>query len=581
MNKKVFYTLLLAVLLLTSFAGAGATPAAEEAAPFEKVIHTSFVGGDVPSIDQALVSDVIGIQLADEMTVGLLRQSEETGELENGMAVSYTSSEDKKVYTFSILQGVPWVTYNPETEAVEEVKDCDGNVRYVTAQDFAYGIERTLRPATASSYAFLVNQAVVGAEAYNLGETDDFSTVGVKALDDSTLEITLNEDGIFNLNIISMWMMHAMPSWIIDGDACTEGVAERWTETGYYQGYGPFTLKEWVHDSVLTVITNPFWPGIDSVPKPSVDGVEYRLIGEVETLSEYEAGNMDNSSIPAGDFDRIVNDPAYKDHLIYKPTNIGTEWLIYNINLEPTDDLRVRKALTMSVDKDALVEAVKYGEAAKYFINPAVAGAPKPEDYPDLGSVYDPEAAKALIDDYCAEKGIEPKDVRLVYYYNTTDTNKLRAEAIANMWQTTLGITVDLQNSEWSVFKVDRREGLQNVYRSSWVQDYLDANNFSADVFLCPLGAYQEITDWPTVGCTSTDDPTYQKYAEIVTEAGKEEDPAKRAELYAQSDDILINEIALINPLNWNNAYVLQNPRIEAPTSITGYDRWEKWSIKE
>lgn len=571
-NRIVLLISILMTMLLI------ASPAMAEG---ENIFRTSFNSGDIPSIDQALVTDFIGIQIADETTVGLLRQNEENGELEPGMAVEWTASDDKLVYTFKLLEGIPWVKYNPDTDAVEEVKDCAGNTRFVTAKDFVYGVERTLRPETASGYAFLVNQSIVGAADYNAGTTTDFSTVGVKALDDYTLEINFIEDGVFNLNIVSMWMMHAMPSWLIDGDDCNEGVAERWTESGIYEGYGPFTLKEWVHDSELTLIANPFWPGTDAVPQPKLSAIHYDLIGDVMALSEYEAGNMDYAVIPSGDYDRITTDPAYTDHLIYRPTSIGTEWLIYNPWLAPTDDIRVRQALSYAVDKDAVVKAVKAGETAPYFINPAVAGAPKKEDYPDLGIMYDPVKAKALIDEYCAEKGIKPADVKVIYSYSTSDANKLRAEAVQSMWQTNLGITVELQNSEWAVFKVERREGLANVYRSSWVQDYMDANNFTADVFLCPGGAYQPVTDWPSVGCKDVSDPVYVKYAEIIKAAGKETDTAKRAELYAQSEDILLKEVAIINPLNWNNSYVLMNPRITAPVSITGYERWEKWDIAE
>jgi len=570
-NRIVLLISILKTMLLI------ASPAMAEG---ENIFRTSFNSGDIPSIDQALVTDFIGIQIADETTVGLLRQNEENGELEPGMAVEWTASDDKLVYTFKLLEGIPWVKYNPDTDAVEEVKDCAGNTRFVTAKDFVYGVERTLRPETASGYAFLVNQSIVGAADYNAGTTTDFSTVGVKALDDYTLEINFIEDGVFNLNIVSMWMMHAMPSWLIDGDDCNEGVAERWTESGIYEGYGPFTLKEWVHDSELTLIANPFWPGTDAVPQPKLAAIHYDLIGDVMALSEYEAGNMDYAVIPSGDYDRITTDPAYTDHLIYRPTSIGTEWLIYNPWLAPTDDIRVRQALSYAVDKDAVVKAVKAGETAPYFINPAVAGAPKKEDYPDLGIMYDPVKAKALIDEYCAEKGIKPADVKVIYSYSTSDANKLRAEAVQSMWQTNLGITVELQNSEWAVFKVERREGLANVYRSSWVQDYMDANNFTADVFLCPGGAYQPVTDWPSVGCKDVSDPVYVKYAEIIKAAGKETDTAKRAELYAQSEDILLKEVAIINPLNWNNSYVLMNPRITAPVSITGYERWEKWEVK-
>ena len=574
MNKSKFSFLFLMLIL----ACLTVTPAFSQA---EKVFLTNFNSGDIPSIDQALVSDFIGIQLADELTVGLLRQNEENGELEPGMAVEWTASEDNLVYTFKLLEGIPWVTYNTQTNAVEEVKDCDGNVRTVTAQDFVYGTERTLRPATASSYAFLVNQAIVGAEDYNLDVTQDFSTVGIKAIDDATIEISFKEDGVFNLNIVSMWMMHAMPSWVIDGDACTEGLAERWSETGTYQGYGPFMLKEWTHDSHLILVKNPFWPGTDAVPQPKLDGVHYSLIGDVMALSEYEAGNMDYAIIPSGDYDRIITAPEYQDHLIYKPTSIGTEWLVYNPWLAPTDDVRVRQALNYAVDRQAVVDTVKAGEPAPYFVNPAVAGAPKPEDYPELGVGYDPEKAKALIDEYCAEKGIKPSDLTIVYSYNTTDAQKIRAETIQSMWVNTLGINVTLKNSDWAVFKVERNQGLDNVYRSSWVQDYMDANNFTADVFLCPGGAYQEITDWPSLACADLSNPKYVEYADVIKSAGKETDPIARAALYARGEEILIEEEAIINPLSWNNSYVLQNPRIIAPISVTGYERWEKWDIQD
>ncbi len=546
----------------------------------EKVFRTNFNSGDIPSIDQALVSDFIGIQLVDELTVGLLRQNEENGELEPGMATDWSASEDSLTYTFNLMEGVPWVVYNPATGAVEEVKDCDGNVRTVTAQDFVYGTERTLRPVTASPYAFLVNQALVGAEDYNLDKTQDFSTVGIKALDGKTLEVTFKEDGVFNLNIVSMWMMHAMPSWVIDGDACTEGLAERWSETGTYQGYGPFILKEWTHDSHLELVKNPFWPGTAAVPQPKLDSVHYSLIGDVMALSEYEAGNMDYAIIPAGDYDRIITSPEYQDHLIYKPTSIGTEWLVYNHLLAPTDDVRVRLALSYAIDKQAVVDTVKAGEAAPYFVNPAVAGAPKPADYPELGIMYDPEKAKALIAEYCEEKGITPSEISLSYSFNTTDAQKIRAETIQAMWVSTLGINVTLKNSDWAVFKEERSNGMDNVYRSSWVQDYMDANNFTADVFLCPGGSYQDITDWPSLACADLSNPKYVEYADVIKQAGKQDDPAARAALYARGEEILINEEAIINPLSWNNSYVLQNPRIVAPVSVTGYERWEKWDIQ-
>ncbi len=572
--KKNGWFILTAVILLTALLSVSAF------AEGDNIFKLNYTGGDVPTIDQALSSDMIGGQIEDELTVGLMRQNEQTGSLDLGMATEYSVSDDGLTYTFKLMQNVPWVTYNTETSAVEEVKDCSGNVRMVNANDFVYGAKRTLDPATASDYAYVPAAMIAGADAFNKGTNTDFAAVGVKAIDDYTVSYTFIEPGVFNLDILSMWMLHAMPSWIIDGDTCTEGMGTKWIETGSYQGYGPFTLQEWNHNDSMTLIANPFWPGTESTPKPSLDAVHYSMLGEPEALSEYEAGNMDESPIPAGDYDRITSDPQYKDALVQKSTGVGTEWLIYNIHMAPTDDARVRLALSYAVDKDAIVKTSKSGIAARYYINPAVAGAPKEADYPDLGISYDPEKAKSLINEYCKEKGVQPSDLTVSYFYNSNDTNKIRAEALQSMWETTLGIKVELQSAEWSVYKTQRYDGKQNIFRGSWIQDYMDANNFTKDVFVCPGASYIKTTDWPSYDCADTPDATYQKYADLIGKAAKETDEKKREDLYAQADDILMKDVALYNPLVWYSSYELINPRINFTQTVTGYDHWEKWSIK-
>lgn len=573
MKRSIQTVLVCCVLALIIF-----TPPA--AAQDGKFYRTYFTSGDIPSIDQALVTDQIGIQLVDEMTIGLVRQRETDGEIVNGMASSYTISDDGRVFTFKLLENVPWVRYNAETDAVEEVLDCDGKVRMVTAHDFVYGAERSLRPETASDYAFVAH-FIKGAAEYNVpeeGAAVDFSTVGVKAIDDFTIEYTFLEPGAFNLNILSMWLLHAMPSWIIDGDACTEGLAERWTESESYQGYGPFTLKEWVHDSHLTIVANPFWPGTEEIPVPTIAGVQISVLDASAGLSEYEAGNMDSAGITATDYDRVISDPILSKEVIDIAGDVGTEFLIFNHNLKPTDDVRVRKALAFAVDREAVVSTLKTGLIAKSFIHPGVSGAPV-SDNPAFGAVFDPDTAKSLIAEYCEEMGIQPADISLTLSYNTSESRKMYMELLQYMWSDTLGINVELKNSEWKVFKVERQEGTDNVYRSTWVQDYMDANNFTKDVFLCGA-AYQSVTDWPTKDCADASDPLYDEYEKIILEAAGELDPDKRIELYTRSDEILINEAAIITPVYYYGGPFLRKLNVKAPITVTGYDRWEKWTIE-
>lgn len=564
-----------------------ATPQVTQPAEQRKVLRLAWGPGDIPTIDTALAVDVISIQLIDEMTVGLTRQNEQTAELELAMATDVKTSDDGRTYTFTIKEGVPWVRYNGKE--VEQVLDCEGNPRYVTAYDFEYGILRTLNPATASDYAYVL-YGIEGAAAYNQGETEDPSTVGVKALDAKTLQITFVEPAVYNLNIAGLWVAHAQPKWIIDGDDCTEGRGERWTETGFYQGYGPFTLKEWVHDSEIAIVKNPFWPGDAVVPSPKIDEVRWKLVDTSGALAEFETGNLDVSGIPSGDLDRILNDPKYAD-MLRNTYTLGTEFYAFNTTKAPTDDVRVRLALALAVDREALVKNVtKTGEPARWFTHPGVAGAPKPEKFPNLGLTYDPQRAKALLDEYLKEKGLTADQLDITLMFNTSESHKRKAEAVQAMWKETLGINVKLTNQEWKVYLKQRKAGNENIYRGSWVQDYPDANNFLREVFTDnngTPGAYQDVVNWPVaenaegmIVYTPGSNPLYDKFVELVKAAARETDPEKRMQLYADAENILVNEAAVVLPLYWYADKVLVSPRVVDTPSITGYDRYEKWDIK-
>ncbi len=88
----------------------------------------------------------------------------------------------------------------------------------------------------------------------------------MKAIDATTLEMKFKSPAAYNAAIAGMWIAFAQPQWLIEGDDCTEARGDRWTETGFHQSYGPYAMKEWVHDSYLTMVKNPFWPGTPEVP---------------------------------------------------------------------------------------------------------------------------------------------------------------------------------------------------------------------------------------------------------------------------------------------------------------------------
>ncbi|MCC6801916.1 MAG: hypothetical protein IT319_03445, partial [Anaerolineae bacterium] len=210
---------------------------------------------DVPTLDPSITQDVPSVQIEWELFPGLARFHEETSALQPGMA-TWDVSDDGLVYTFHILENVPWVRYNADTGAVEEVTDDSGNVRYVTAGDFAFGIQRSLDPDTASPYLYVIQPWIAGAYDFEADNSDP-SVLGLNVVDDNTLEVTVTAVSSVTPAIFDMWVTYAVPQWLV------EEYGDFWIDPENIATFGPFALKEWVRGDggSLTMIKNPFWPG--------------------------------------------------------------------------------------------------------------------------------------------------------------------------------------------------------------------------------------------------------------------------------------------------------------------------------
>lgn len=535
-----------------------------------KVLRVNLGPGDVPTIDPALSTDTSSVQIVDETTIGLGRQHEETNELEPGMATWTTVVNDDGTMTatYTLRTDVPWVKW--DGTQVVQVMDCQETPapRMVNAYDFEYGILRTLTPATASDYAYVLNFAIKGGSAYNAGETEDPTTVGVKAIDATTLEITFVDAAVYNLNIASMWVAHAQPKWLIEGDDCTEARGDRWTETGFFQGYGPFTMKEWVHDSYITIVKNPFWPGTDSVPASKIDEIRFSMLDEIAAFAEYEAGNLGISGVPSGDIDRVKADPVLSAELVIAPVQC-TYYYGFNTSKPFVDDVRVRRALSMAIDRQALIDNVTKGnqQPAQWFARPGLAGAPTMADHPDTGVKFDAAAAKALLDEYLTEKGIAAADVDLTLMFNTSSGHQKIAEAIQQMWKQNLGLDVKLANQEWKVYLKTLQEDSPQIWRLGWCSDYPDANNFTKEVFA--TGGHEE-------AATKWNNATFD---EILAKAALETDLTKRTDLYAQAEQILVYDDAAIAPIYFYTRNTVTKPYITRTFGVGGQEYFEKWDI--
>ena len=565
---------------------------AEDDGSFESM-SWSLGASDIPTIDPALATDTSSNQIIQLIYMGLTMQNEVTAEVENAVATKIEKGEvadDGSIkYTYTIRTDIPWVRYNAETEEVEPVVDCDGNVRFLTAHDFEYAIKRSAAPETASDYAYMVGDYVVGAADYFAGvEGVTADDVMVKAVDDATLEITWVAEFAANNMIAGIWTYNAVPSWVIDGDeACDlEGAGELWASIENVQSYGPYAAKEWIHDDSFTVIKNPYWPAdIEAVPQAKIEEVVFRILDSSAALAEFESGNLTGmSEVPTSELDRLKADPELSEAL-----SIGEDMCTYyygfNTTAQFVNDARVRRALSMAIDRQSLVDNVtKAGQVpAQWFSRPGLLAAPTLKDHPDLGVKFDPEGAKALIEEYMADEGIEdPMDITVEIVHNSNENHQRIAVAVQQMWKDNLGINALISNQEWAVYlKTIRSLDTPQVYRLGWCQDYMDAANFLNDSVSSGGSANPTVDGIPGAKPTGGLMWYNEEYEKLVDTAQTLTDTAERLDLYAQAENILVYEDAAMAPLYWYTRAEMSSPELDRTYSILGgKENFYKWSYK-
>jgi oligopeptide transport system substrate-binding protein len=579
----VFLSLLVSLSMLFTACG-GAAPEAGGAGPTTpgKVLNVTLGPGDVPTLDPAIAEDTSSIQIINETIVGLTTIHEVTNLVEEGMATTWESvvnADGTETVTFHMRNDVPWVRWNGT--AVETVKGCDGTTdRIVNANDFAYGIERNLNPEVASPYGYLLGMVMVGAADYNNGVTTDFSTVGVEVVDDFTIKLTYILPAVYNVQISGLWVARPQPKWVLEGDCDGAVVArgERWTESNFFQSFGPYTLKEWIHDSKITLVKNPFWPGNISQPIPAIDEINFSMLDDAVAFSNYEAGTLDAAAVPSADLDRVKADPVLSLEF-YNGVNLCSYYYGFNTTAPFVDDVRVRRALSQAVDRQSLIDNVLKGgqQPAQWFARPGLAGAPTMETHPDLGIKFDAAAANAELDAYLTEKTLTRADLDITLMFNTSSGHQRIAEAIQAMWKDNLGVDVKLVNQEWAVYlETVKGADTPQVWRMGWCPDYPDANNYDREVF-APNGSSNPVNpDGTPAGGVMWNNAAYN---DLMDEAAVETDPTARVELYAQAEEILVSTDAVIIPIYWYARNTCTKPYVVRTFGTGGHENFSKWDI--
>ncbi|HEY9078110.1 MAG TPA: peptide ABC transporter substrate-binding protein [Anaerolineaceae bacterium] len=548
--------------------------------PPRKVLRLPLPSADLPVLDPPAAEDDFSIQLIEETSVGVLRRNEVSGELENGMATRWSVSPEGITYTFTLRDDIPWVRYvdDPSGGRVQKARDCEGRDRVVTAYDFAYGILRAIQPATNTPQVELITDVLSGAATFRAGKIQDPNTVGVRATDRRTLEVTFREPApAYGLTLLSLWITHPQPAWLVEGDECTPPQRDGWADPYQFLSYGPYTPKPWKRGAGFTLVRNPFWQASPTIPSAAIDEIQWLpAVSTTDLLREFDSGAFDLIMLSPAQTQTVLADPRYQSLAGFSATQ-AVEFLAFNTNLPPVNDLRVRQALSLSIDRQKLISLViPAAQASTWFTPPANIGTPAAccgtpgEAQP--AARFDLPQAKLQLARYLNEKQWQASWLKLTLAFNAGQSNQRLYQALQEMWRVNLGVEVKLVEIESLAYARERASGAYTMLRSSWLSAYPDAHNYLA----LPFGKereYANLTGWVL------ETSPRLRYLNLLEQAQQDPTAARRSTLYARAEQILLQEEAVIIPLFWHRTAFLAQPYIKKSPSQIGMEHFEKWDI--
>ena len=405
-----------------------------------------------PSIDPGVAEDSAGGDILRDLFEGLMNQDAD-GNLIPGVATGFEVSDDNLVYTFTLRDNAKWSNGDP-----------------VVAGDFEYAWKRAASPELASPYSWFIElMSLENASAVIAGEMDP-SELGVTAIDDSTLEVRLTQPLPYFAQMTTHFTTFPVHKATVDAHG------SEWTQAGNMVSNGAYKLTEFVPQERMVRERNEmYWDNENTY----IDTVTRLVIpDENVALTRYLAGELDRTAVPTGQFPRLSEE--FPDEALSVPTACS---YYYTINLTDTGnpalmDANVRKALSLAVDRDVIVENVLAGgqKPAYTFTHWATAGFETPDIPMASMSQADRNAMAKELMEGAGYNADNPLDVSLIY--NTSEGHKSVAIAISQMWKQTLGVETELANQEWQTFLETRGNQDYQVARAGWCADYNEASTF-------------------------------------------------------------------------------------------------------
>ncbi len=469
-----------------------------------KADFTVINGPDPEALDPAIITSQADGRIVSAMFEGLTRFNSVTAQAEPALAKDWNISNKGTTYTFNLRENILWSTGEP-----------------ITSQDVVYSWRRAIDPLTASDYAGMLFY-IKNAEAINSGKIKDLAQLGVAAVDEKTVRVELTGPTPFFLELCAFWTLAVVPEKTI------EQHGDQWCLSKPLPVSGSHKLDFWnVRDRIRLIKNENYWDA-SNTKNNIVDFLPVESPSTAINLFEANQADViwDKSLIPSELIDALSKRPTF-----HKFDYLGSYFLRFNTTQPPLDDSRVRKALSLSINKSKIVEKyTKGGERmANHFVPPGTGKYISP-----TGQNHDIPLAKKLI----AEAGFpDGKDfpTNFEYLFNSSELNRNIAVELQRMWKENLGINIKLRQAENKVYLASQSALDYHISRSSWIGDYNDPNTF-LDMFMSQNGNNR--TGWKN-----------NQYDQIIRKANTTIDPTQRYELFQKAENILINRELPIFPI--------------------------------
>ncbi|MDR0375374.1 MAG: peptide ABC transporter substrate-binding protein [Treponema sp.] len=509
-----------------------APQAAQEAAASS---ITVVFGSEPNTIDPALNSAVDAAIYAEHLFEGLYKYEDNGSGIAQAVPGLAASAPRKApadggevVYTYTLRAGLKWSDGKP-----------------FTAQDIVYSWRRLVDPATAADYSYMITM-VKNADEIMAGEKDK-SELGIAALDDVTVEITLTYDCPFFDEIA------CFPATFPVRQDVIESAGDQWTfNPATYISNGPYRLKEWVHNSHLTIEKNPHY----YEPATGPDLIRFALMDDDNALlAGFRNEELDYiQTVPVDEIQGLLDSGELK-----VVPYLGTYYVSFNTQKAPFNDARVRKAFNLAIDRAYIINQITRSgqQPASGFVPSGIADAAGAgSDFRQIGGDYysiapgDYEKNVAEAKRLLAEAGY-PEGAGFPvaeYIYNTNDAHRAIAEALQDMWKTALGVNVTLSNQDWAVFLDTRKIGDFQIARDGWIGDYNDPMNF-LEMYL-------------TGGGNNNSQYASPAFDALIKQAQSTAVAEERMRLMHQAEDILVGQDAAVGPIYFYTQSYMMNPKI-------------------